>query len=142
MLRREFSKLRRVQSKLVEDYNTEFINNLVHQAVDEKHRYKPVKHIQLAVGDIVLLKEEHTKPVNYPVAIVRKVVINEQGEVTGVLVFKGKTRELVKRHVNVIIPLMRVTDCSDSNTEHDSGDENTADLGLRPRSTRRAARVQ
>lgn len=106
MLKREFLKISKVRDKLVDLYNDQFLQTLVDQAVCIKDRYKPVKHIRIGVGDIVLLKEQHMKVYYYPMAIVRKVFVNEMGEVTDVEVLKGKTRELVKRHVSSTIPLL------------------------------------
>ena len=40
-------------------------------------------------------------------AIVRKTIENDLGEVTSVLIMKGSSRELLKRHVNCIVPLMQ-----------------------------------
>ena len=37
----------------------------------------------------------------------KKTVTNDNGEVTGAIVMKGKTRELVKRHSSTIIPVLR-----------------------------------
>ena len=37
--------------------------------------------------------------------VVKKVVENDIGEITGILAMKGKTREMVKRHTNSVIPL-------------------------------------
>ena len=51
------------------------------------------------------------KPTNYQMAIVTKVIINDLEEVTAVEARKGKNREVVKRHVNSIIPLL-TGDCA------------------------------
>ena len=87
-------------------YNKEFLSNLMVQATNCKEKYKPVNHKCLVAGDLVLLKEPLMKPVNYPMAIVRETVFNDLQEVTSVLVYKGATKELVKRHVTSIIPLL------------------------------------
>ena len=103
----ELAKLRKVRTKLIEDYNEEFTNNLISQAINDKDRYKPISHDTLDVGDVILLKETLLKPSVYPLAIVRKVVKNSLNEVTDVIAFKGKTQEIVKRHSSSIIPLYR-----------------------------------
>ena len=79
----------------------------INQAVSVKHRYIPVKHTTLQKNDIVLIKEPYSKPSQYPMGIVREVVINDLGEVTGVTLLKGKTGELTKRHVTNLIFLLR-----------------------------------
>ena len=104
---RDFAKLQGIRSRLSDVYNTEFQNNLLNQAVDKNNRFDKVNHIKLTVGDIVLLKEDNCKSVNYPMAIVREVFSNEQDEVTAVKLLKGSTREIVKRHVNAVIPLIK-----------------------------------
>ena len=45
--------------------------------------------------------------------IIRSLVKNDMGEVTGVEVFKGETKELIKRHINTIIPLLTLSGDSD-----------------------------
>ena len=102
-------KLRNVRTKLIEAYNVEFLPQLIAQATNDKSRYKPVSHDPIQVGDIVLLKEEHTKQCNYPMARVKRITLNELGEVTGAVLLKGSTGETVRRHSSVIIPLLQDT---------------------------------
>ncbi|XP_068224855.1 uncharacterized protein, partial [Palaemon carinicauda] len=47
LIRNSYEKLVRVQSKLIDIYNNEFLNHLVYQATSKKDRYKPVPHKQL-----------------------------------------------------------------------------------------------
>ena len=101
-----YKKLRNVRTRLNDLYHSEFLSHLVSQATDSKTRYKPVNHKRLSVGDVVLLKEPNTKPSNYPMGIVKSVVINDLGEVTGAAILKGRSREIVKRHVTSLIPLL------------------------------------
>ena len=68
-----YLKLRKVRSNLIDLYNSEFLAQLVHQATNNKSRYKPVSHQKLQIGDIVLLKEPLHKPANFPMGIVREV---------------------------------------------------------------------
>ena len=67
-------------------YNEEFLVNLAYQAVDKKSRYKPVLHKIISVGDLVLLKEDYSKPVNYPIGIIKNVTINDLRETTAVTI--------------------------------------------------------
>ncbi|XP_066958828.1 uncharacterized protein [Macrobrachium rosenbergii] len=113
LIQDSYHKLRKVRTRLIEVYNNEFLSNLVTKAVNVKNRYKPVSHKSLQIGDIVLIKETHTKPTNYPMAIVKEITTNVNGEVTGALVFKGKTKELVKRHSSTLIPLLMVNELSE-----------------------------
>ena len=96
-------------------YPSEFLNTLVSQAVNIKDRYKPIKHKFLKVGDIVLIKEIHCKPSQYPMGIVKQVLENSLGEVTGAMVLKGKNREVVKRHSSSLIFLLSPGDELDLN---------------------------
>ena len=104
IIRDSNAKLRKVRTNLIEIYNIEFLTKLIGQATDDKSRYKPVSHDPVEVGDIVLLRKVHYKPTNFPMAVVKSVIINDLSEVTAVTVFKGVTRELVKRHASTIIP--------------------------------------
>ncbi|XP_068219223.1 LOW QUALITY PROTEIN: uncharacterized protein [Palaemon carinicauda] len=79
--------------------------------VDKTDRYKPVTHKIIEAGDIVLLKDPHTKALNYPLGIVKGVVKNDLGEVTNAQILKGKSGEVVKRHVTSLIPLLRDKGC-------------------------------
>ena len=79
---------------LIKMYNQDFMKTLMEQPTDAKDRYKPIKHNGLQVGDIVLLLEPLTKPVNHPIGIVESITINELGEVTRGKVRKGSNREL------------------------------------------------
>lgn len=102
----EYAKLRKARHNLIEAYHSEFLGTLMHQAVDRKDRYRPVIHKGVEIGDIVLIKEPHTKSINFPLGIVKDIVTNDMGETTGALVFKGKTKELVKRHISTLIPYL------------------------------------
>lgn len=106
-IKHEYSKLIEGRKRLYKIYYGEFLNTLISQATDRKDRYKPVKHERLGPGDIILLKEPLCKPSSYPLAIVKDIQLNDLGEVTGVVAYKGKTRESVKRHVSSVIPLLK-----------------------------------
>ena len=96
-------------SKLIKLYNEEFLPKLIGQATDEKSRYKPVTHKSLNVGDIVLIKEDFTKPANMPMGRIVEIYRNDLGEVTSARVLKGASREVLKRHASVLIPLLQDT---------------------------------
>jgi len=61
----------------------------------------------------VLLKEKHAKASDYPMGRVRSIVTNDIDEVTGATVLKGRTGELVNRHVNSLIYLFSPPDVED-----------------------------
>ena len=63
----------------------------------------------------MLLKEVNTKPSHYPLALMKETVVNDLGEITGAIVFKGKSRESVKRHSSLL------TVSEDSNKFNQSG---------------------
>lgn len=142
-IRNTYSKLCKVRSNLLKLYNTEFLTNLIGQATNSQSKYKPVTHEAVGEGDIVLLKESNTKPTNYPMARVKTLQVNDLGEVTGAVVHKGKTGELVKRHSSVIIPLLRVrgnADLAPSVTDAEAPVPD-ANSQTRPPSRRQAAVV-
>ena len=107
LVRDNYYKLRKIMCNLKEIYSKEFVQHLVSQAVGRKDRYRPVTHKSLHVGDVVLIKEEFTKPNHFPLAIVEKIVVNDIGEVTGAIVKKGTSQESVKRHASVLVPLLQ-----------------------------------
>ncbi|XP_068203563.1 uncharacterized protein [Palaemon carinicauda] len=101
-----YYKLRQGRNRLVEAYHSEFLATLINQAVDKRDRYRPVNHKTLAVGDIVLLKEDASKPSTYPLGIVKKTEVNHLGEVKAARVLKGKSREVVYRTTDSLILLL------------------------------------
>ena len=111
-------KLKSVRSKLVELYNEEFISNLVNQAVAKKDLYKPVIHKTIKPGDIVLVRDEFTKPNNYPMARVKSIIQNDLGEVTAAIVQKGSTKELLKRHSSALIPFLTINEDFEESKSH------------------------
>lgn len=104
-----YAKFRKVKDKLFKIYHEEFLANLVKQAVDDSSRYKPVHHEAPKVGDVVLVRETFTKPQQFPMAMVTQIFTNDSGEVTHAILKKGKTNELIKRHVTSLIPLLSLS---------------------------------
>ena len=102
----KFEKLCKVRQNLIDIYEQEFLQNLIAQAVDKKHRFTPVKHNRLDVGDIVLIKEPLVKPQKFELGIIRELQVNRNNETTGAIVFKGSTRELLRRHSSTLIKLL------------------------------------
>lgn len=101
-----FDKLMKVRAYLTELYHEQFVPQLIYQSVNVKDRYKPVVHKRPSVNDIVILKDPLLKPSNFPLAIVTKLIINDLDEVTAVEARKGCNREIVRRHVDTVIPLL------------------------------------
>ena len=58
--------------------------------------------------------------------LVKEVEINSNNEVTGAVILKGKTRELVKRHITTLIPLL---ECDPKSDNSDTSDDQTLDVG-------------
>ena len=105
-IRKWNSKLVKCKEKLVDVYHGEFLTNLIHQATDKKDRYKPVKHEELKIGDVVLLVEKYTKRYHFPLGRVLEVEKNTLGEVTAAKIRKGISREVVYRHSTSLILLI------------------------------------
>ena len=121
-------------------YHSEFIGELIGHSVSEKDRFKPVEHNLISKGTIVLLKEDFTKPYNFPMWIVKDIIKNEMGEVTAAVIRKGSNREIVKRHSSTLIPLLDSN--LDFNSEPDSNSHSVPDVNIShstPRVKRKAA---
>jgi len=142
-IRLNYAKLKKVNDRLVKLYNEEFLVQLISNAIDHKDRYKPVNHVKLGIGDIVLLVEPLTKQCNYPLGIVRKIEENSLGEVTSAIVFKGGTREEVYRHSSSLILLLHSRDeyKPDDVESDDTDDEEEVTSPVHSRPQRRAAIV-
>ncbi|XP_068243395.1 uncharacterized protein [Palaemon carinicauda] len=125
-----YVKLCKIRQTLIETYHNEFLGTLIQQAVDRKGRYRPVTHKLLNVGDVVLIKEEHTKRNNYPLGIILEVFKNDLGEVTHAVIKKGKTGQTSRLHVNNIIPILENTGSTNSATPDVS---NSVTSSLRPK---------
>jgi len=130
-----YDKLRRVRNNLIDLYNEEFVATLVSQAVDRRSRYKPVNAVELCVGDIVLIKESNMKPQSYPMAMVNRVHRNEVGTVTHVEVRKGSTREINKRHVTAVIPLLQLGNDDSTSRSDETSNTETDDNIILPSAT-------
>ena len=100
-----YESLNKVRKKLMDVYHNEFLSTLIAQAVDRKGRYLPVQHNGVKPGSVVLCIEDDTKRSNYPLGIIIDTITNDLGEVTQVLVRKGKTGQVNKLHISKIIPL-------------------------------------
>jgi ribosomal protein S28E/S33 len=101
------TKLRKVQSNLIDSYNSEFMKTLVDQSTDKHGRYKTVSHHKLRVGDVILLRDPMLKAHRYPLARVEEVVTNDMGEVTDVIAKRGSTGEITRRHTSSVIPFLQ-----------------------------------
>ena len=112
----KYEKLRKVRSRLIEEYHKDFLTNLIGQAVDKPERYKPVLHHKIKPGDIVLLVETFTKRYLYPMGRVLSTEVNELGEVTAARILKGGTREVVYRHSTSLILLLS---CGSENSDEE-----------------------
>ena len=105
-LREQYAKMTKVREALIANYHSDFLANLIYQAVDKPDRYKPVVHKTIRPGDIVLLEDKYLKRYCYPLGRIISVDINRQGEVTAAKVKKADTNEIVYRHSTTLIPLL------------------------------------
>ena len=122
-------QIQKIRRNLLEIYQEEFLAQLMWQATNMSDRYKPVTHAKLKPGDLVLLKEVNIKPHHFPMGRVKKVVKNKLGEVTDLEIFKGTTRETVKRHASSVIPLLAV----DSSLNMEAETARTSSKQTRPK---------
>ena len=105
-LSEEYVKLRESRSKLISTYHSDFLVNLISQAVDKPGRYTPVVHKAVSVGDVVLLVDPHLKQYRYPMGRVLRVETNSLGESTSATIRMANTKEEVYRHTSSIILLI------------------------------------
>ena len=126
---------------MIEVYQEEYLANLTKQAVAVKGRYKPVSHKYIKAGDIVLIKEQYTKPHDYPMGLVKKVEVNSLGEVTEATILKGRSRELIRRHSSVLIPILSAREEVVSDNEANISDSSEATKVKRKNPKRKAAVV-
>ena len=135
-VRDHYEKLSRVRQNMRTAYNEEFLGTLLDQSDDIKGRYSPVEHKQIKTGDLVLLKEDYCKALDYPMARVVGTTKNSLDETTEVQVRKGSNREVVRRHVASIIPFLSLNE-SEENCK--STQPPPSNVGCRPK--RKAAKV-
>ena len=126
---KELEKLKKASDRLSEVYNDQLLQQLLIQAVNKKDRYKPQTHVKVKVGDIVLIKDDFLKPHQYPIGRVIEVILNSLNEVTEVTILKGN-KEVIKRHVYAVIPLVALADETNDESEEHSLNE-TSDKPLR-----------
>ena len=105
-INQNYVKLRNVRERLIDLYHSDFLANLIYQAVDKPSRYKPVPHNHIKPGDVVLLVDKYLKRYYYPMGRVLSVEENSLGEITAARVRKGNTHEVVYRHVTSLILLL------------------------------------
>lgn len=113
----KYKELSGVRERLIKIYNDEMLSNLICQATDRNRRYEPINASSFPkIGDVVLVKEDLTKRINFPMAKVMEVKYNYMGEVNEYVLFKGATRETIRRHPSVVIPLVSgvINNASDS----------------------------
>ena len=126
------SKLYKIRKNLMDIYHTEFLGNLMYQAVDRKGRYQPVSHHRIKVGDIVLIREEHTKRSSYPMGRVLEVITNDLNEITQAKIKKGKSGQVNKIHVTQLIPLLEANE-DENNTYFPVNNDEISDVSSRSR---------
>ena len=116
------NKLLKARGFLTKIYHEEFLSKLITQSTNSSNTFKPVNHNKVGVGDLVVLKEQFTKPTNYPMAIVTNITKNDIGEVTAIKAKKGSTGESVFRHVESVIPLLSRSEYAESSGEKTSSE--------------------
>jgi hypothetical protein len=100
-----FPKIQKIRANLHENYMPEFLGNLELQSINKPGRYKNKKHVHLNVGDLVSIKQNFTKPYQFPLGIVTKVESNDLDEIVTVSIRKSN-REIIRRHVNDVILIL------------------------------------
>jgi hypothetical protein len=106
MLFESFENLRKSKSELNKLYYSEFIERLRDQSTSDAGRYKHKSHTPLAVGDLVMIRQDMIKPYFQPMGVVVKVEINGLGETVSATVRKANNI-VVRRHVTDLVLLER-----------------------------------
>lgn len=101
-LKLNFERLSKIRNKMHETYHDEFLTNLHIQATNKRDRYANHKHNKLAVGDVVIVREQNMKRINFPLGKVEQVFENHLEEVTGAVIKKANG-ERIKRHASSLI---------------------------------------
>ena len=127
-----YQKLKSVREKLFDLYHGEYLANLSLHATNVPDRYLPTKHRLVKKGDIVLVKDRLLKPDGYPMCLVLECEVNNIGEVTGLILKKGASGEIIKRHSSCVIPLLSVVG-------ENSNDDSSEVIGRNNRPRRQAA---
>jgi len=111
----DLENLRRVRSRLNEVYYDEFLQNLRDLSMYNSD-YSAKKHVELSVGDLVLIKQRFCKPFYCPMGIVTEVECNDLCEVVSVTIRKSN-KEIVRRHVTDVVLLEKCNVSSSNNVE-------------------------
>ena len=106
VLMNRYEKLRKVRENIRGHYHDEFLAHLIMQAVDRKGRYYPVSHTKLEVGDLVSIKQPFSKPLQYPMGIVKSISTNELGETVSAKIMKGN-KQVITKHVSDLVLLLK-----------------------------------
>ena len=126
ILVKKYEKLKRIRENIQDKYHNEFLYTLISQATDRKNRYIPTNHNKLDIGDLVCIKQPLSKPLQYPLAVVRSVRENDLGETVSAQVMKDN-RQIVHKHASDLILLMKT--CQEFDEDHK--DNNTDSLEIR-----------
>ena len=131
------------RDRLIKFYNEEFVATLIQQSTDRKNRYEPKPHQPLQIGDIVLIEEQNTKIMNWPLGIVKETFENDIGEITHAKIKKGSTGEITKRHVTGLVYLFssKTDSSADRVTENDDLDSSRQRENSQPENNTRPKRA-
>ena len=138
-IERRYDQLAKAREKLTELYQGEFMQTLMAQAVDRKGRYRKKRHREIRMGDIIGIKSNVLKPINYPMARVLEVEKNSLEEVTAVKAKKGNG-EVVRRHVSDVVPLLTTEEPQRRVPPAPSPTEPRVETASRRKSKRQAAK--
>ena len=130
LLMKNYEKLKLVKEKIRENYHEEFLKTLITQATDRKGRYTTVSHSKLNVGDLVCIKLPLSKPLQYPLGIVKSVKVNDLNETVSATVMKGN-RQIVNKHVNDLILLLKNEEVHEPEVQYDDKEEVVNSSGSR-----------
>lgn len=102
ILLEHLKNLREAKKEVEQRYYAEFVSSLRDNSTDRPDRYRQQRPIELAIGDVVTVKQPLCKPYNYPAGIIQEIEHNDVGEIVAVKIRKGN-REVIRRHVSDVI---------------------------------------
>ena len=76
--------LREAKKEVEQRYYAEFVSSLRDNSTDRPDRYRQQRPIELAIGDVVTVKQPLCKPYNYPAGIIQEIEHKDVDEIVAV----------------------------------------------------------
>ena len=113
----DYKKIRSVRENLINYYYDCFLQNLREMSCNKLDRYINRSHLELAVNDLVAIKQKFSKPFSFPLGLIVSTETNTLDEVVAVV------GEKIRRHSSDVI-LLEKAPCNDSVVSETSSNPN------------------